>query len=111
MEWLGCSPEYFVIHLERMFGPTMTMENHGEVWTVDHIKPISAFDLDKPEEKAACFHFSNMQPLLTRENIEKGDKWDPANEWQVTERRTRAEAAYAAFLAGQAARAPDTPQA
>ena len=60
-------------HLEKLFKPGMTRENHGK-WHLDHIKPCSSFDLTKPEEQAECFHYTNLQPLWASENLSKGNR-------------------------------------
>ncbi len=71
---LGCSLPDFIIYLETLFQPSMTWENHGTVWHVDHIMPCAIFDLSKPEHQKRCFHFSNMQPLFAADNLRKSDK-------------------------------------
>lgn len=62
-------------HLEALFQPGMTWENYGRVWHVDHIKPCSLFDFTNPDEVAACFALSNLQPLWAAENIRKSDTY------------------------------------
>lgn len=52
----------------------MTRENYGE-WHIDHIKPISKFDLNDENEQKKCFHYTNLQPLWASENIKKSDKY------------------------------------
>lgn len=68
---LGCSIFYFRSHLEKQFRDGMTWENHGPVWHIDHKKPCSKFNLVDPEQQKECFHFSNLQPLLAKENLSK----------------------------------------
>ena len=60
-------------HLQKQFKKGMTKENHG-LWHIDHIKPVSSFDLTKPEEQIKCFHYTNLQPLWAKENLSKGAK-------------------------------------
>lgn len=48
----------------------MTWQNYGQ-WHVDHIRPCASFDLSKPEEQRACFHYANLQPLWGEENLRK----------------------------------------
>lgn len=80
-ELLGCSFREFVQHIESLWLPGMTWENHGlwkvgepMKWHVDHIRPIESFDLTNPEQQSVCFHWSNMQPLWAEENLKKGAK-------------------------------------
>jgi Prasinovirus endonuclease VII len=72
---LGCSIEQLKIHLEKQFTSNMTWDNWAlDGWHIDHIIPLSSFDLTDPEQfKIAC-HYTNLQPLWWRENIVKGGK-------------------------------------
>lgn len=73
---LGCSIEELKQYLERKFTTEMTWENHGKVWHIDHIKPLCKFDLtDREQVKQAC-NYSNLQPLLVKDNLSKGGKYD-----------------------------------
>jgi hypothetical protein len=72
---LGCSIEQCRLHIESLFQPGMTWENHGNNgWHVDHIIPCAAFDLTDPEQQKLCFHYTNLQPLWAEENRKKWDK-------------------------------------
>ena len=71
----GCSLSFLRKWLENKFKPGMSWENYGKFgWHIDHIRPCSSFDLSKPEEQAACFHYTNLQPLWACENLSKSDK-------------------------------------
>ena len=76
---LGCSIEELKKHLEKTFRPNpktgevMSWNNHGS-WHIDHIKPLSKFDLTDPEQQRKACHYSNLQPLWAEENLSKGDK-------------------------------------
>ena len=51
----------------------MTWDNWGD-WHLDHIIPLSHFDLsDRKQLKQAC-HYTNMQPLWAADNLSKKDK-------------------------------------
>lgn len=75
LELLGIDFETFKLHLEKLFKPNMTWENYGlKGWTIDHIKPLTSFDLtNKSQLKQAC-HYTNLQPLWFHENSSKGDR-------------------------------------
>lgn len=83
VELLGCSIAEFRARLESLFQEGMTWENRGVwkadgpmTWHIDHIKPISAFDLSDPVQQKACFHWSNLQPLWAKDNLEKSDTFE-----------------------------------
>jgi len=70
---LGCSLHQARYYLECKFKEGMTWDNHGK-WHIDHIIPVSFFNLnDIKEQKKAC-NFTNLQPLWAKENISKSNK-------------------------------------
>jgi len=71
---IGCSVQKAREHLEEQFKPDMDWENHGSVWEIDHIIPVSHFDLTIPEEQMAAFNYTNLQPLYWRENRIKSNR-------------------------------------
>ena len=71
---VGISYKELAKYLETKFKPGMTLTNYGE-WHIDHIKPVTKFDLTKPGELEKCFHYTNLQPLWAKENIRKSNKY------------------------------------
>lgn len=72
---LGCTIGQLKTYLESKFKTGMTWENWGHNgWHIDHIKPLSSFDLKNPEQQKLAVHFTNLQPLWSRENLSKGSK-------------------------------------
>ena len=72
---LGCSINFFKNYLESKFTEGMTWENHGMYgWHIDHITPMSAFDLTDREQLLKACHYTNMQPLWAIDNLQKGAK-------------------------------------
>jgi len=79
LELLGCSIDEFKIHLQQTAISNgykdFNINNYsGKEYHIDHIKPCVLFDLSKSEEQAICFHYSNMQILTAKENLQKSDK-------------------------------------
>jgi hypothetical protein len=71
LELLGVKIKYFRKYLEHRFAPEMTWENHGKVWHLDHIIPVSAIDLYKDENLKFAFHYRNFQPMFAKDNLQK----------------------------------------
>lgn len=70
---LGCSVEGFKAYITGMFLPGMSWDNYGE-WHLDHIFPVSSFDLTKRSEFVRACHYSNYQPLWEKDNLSKSTK-------------------------------------
>ncbi len=68
---LGCSPRDFKRHIELLFLAGMSWANRS-LWHIDHIKPISSFDLSTEAGQRAAFHYTNCQPLWALDNLRKG---------------------------------------
>ena len=73
-ELLGYSIKKYIIYLEKQFDENMNWENYGTYWEIDHIKPISLFDLENEQEIKKCFNYKNTKPLSINENRKKGNK-------------------------------------
>ena len=77
LELLGTTVEHLRQHLEAQFLPGMNWQNHGQgedKWQVDHMMPCASFDLTKEDQQQMCFHWTNMQPLWSKDNNAKSDK-------------------------------------
>lgn len=78
VDLLGCTIAELITKFETLFMPGMTWENHGE-WHIDHVRPLSSFDLENPQELAEACHYTNLQPLWAFDNLTKHAKWDGAS--------------------------------
>ena len=82
IELLGCSIEKLREHLERQWLPGMSWQNFGRchaaeesrTWQIDHVYPLSKFDLtDEGQMRVAC-HWTNLAPLWAVDNRRKWNK-------------------------------------
>lgn len=78
LEIAGCSLFDFKKHFESLFTEGMTWElfYQGKIH-MDHIIPLSAFDMKNSLHQRASFHWSNLQPLWRKPNLEKSFKYNP----------------------------------
>ena len=74
IEFLGCTMLHARKHIEKRFKKGMHWNNHGTVWHIDHIVPLSKFDLTDAMQRKRANHFTNLQPLYVHENMSKGNK-------------------------------------
>lgn len=70
----GCSNQQLKKHLESKFTSKMSWDNYGTYWHLDHIIPISSFDLSDPDQCKAANHWTNLQPLEASKNMSKSNK-------------------------------------
>jgi hypothetical protein len=72
---LGCDGKFLKDYLESLWLEGMNWENYGFYgWHIDHIIPVSSFNLSDEKELEKCFHYSNLQPLWAKDNLAKGSK-------------------------------------
>jgi hypothetical protein len=75
---IGCTITELRGHLESKFKRGMTWEGHGSDWHIDHVIPLSVFNLEDDSQLLTACHYRNLQPLWARENLQKSDRV-PAN--------------------------------
>lgn len=72
---LGCTVDEFKDYLQSKFEPGMSWDNHGRNgWHIDHIIPLSKFNLENREEVLRAVHYTNLQPLWAVDNLRKGNR-------------------------------------
>jgi hypothetical protein len=71
---LGCDSGYLKKYIEIQFRDGMNWNNYGNLWTLDHIYPLSKIDWTCIYEKAKYCHYSNLQPMYKLDNIKKGNR-------------------------------------
>jgi hypothetical protein len=69
---LGCSLEEFKLYFESKFTEGMSWELMGKEIHIDHIIPCASAKTE--EEMIKLFHYTNLQPLWSKDNMKKSDK-------------------------------------
>ena len=78
ISYLDCSAEYFIEYFNKkmeLWNEYHDVKMNWDNIHIDHIKPVSAFDINDEEEFLKCCHYTNMQPLLADDNLYKSCKW------------------------------------
>jgi len=73
VEYLGCSSDeylYWILSVNNDYN----LKNHGKEWHIDHVIPLSKFDLDNENEQLIAFNWRNTMPLSVKENLSKNNK-------------------------------------
>lgn len=80
-EWsnlLGCDIDHFKSWLEFNFEQEpdndMNINNYGTIWEIDHVYPLSKFDMSKEEDIKKAFNWKNILPALCSHNKSKNNK-------------------------------------
>ena len=76
-KYLDCTTKFFQEWICFQLYDGMTLENYGDWWHIDHVKPCAKFDLSDEIQAKECFHWSNCRPYLRTKNNEKYDHFDP----------------------------------
>ena len=69
----GIDFQGFKKYIEKKFTIGMTWSNHGE-WHLDHVIPLSSFDLSNEKDFKKANHYTNFQPLWAEDNLKKSNK-------------------------------------
>ena len=71
MNYIGCNIIYLREWFTFNFSLEMDWSNYGSYWSIDHIIPISKFDLTDEKEKLQCWNWSNLIPVSINYNSSK----------------------------------------
>jgi len=63
-QYLSCSFDDFMIHIENQFTEDLNWDNYGSYWSVDHICPCSQAQDER--EFVKLWHWSNLRPMKSR---------------------------------------------
>ena len=73
-KYLGCTFDVYLEWIKYQLSPGMTMDNYGQIWHVDHVRPCASFDFTKEDHILQCMNWQNMRPCLKHENLCKSSK-------------------------------------
>ena len=73
IDYLGCTTLEYSNYIFN-YNPNYNLDNYGNTWHIDHVIPISKFDLNNHEEQLVAFNWRNTMPLSSRENLSKNNK-------------------------------------
>jgi hypothetical protein len=73
IEYLGCNYGYYVKWISYN-SHNFTLENHGSVWHIDHVIPLSKFDLEDEKQLIMAFNWRNTTAISKKENLSKNNK-------------------------------------
>jgi hypothetical protein len=85
---LGCTIDELKKFLEIKFynnietGEEMSWNNYGK-WHIDHIFPLSKGNLADLKECRKMVHYTNLQPLWSKDNLKKGNKIIQGEQYHV----------------------------
>lgn len=71
---LGMDAEMTRHWLEFQFEPGMSWANYGTDWEIDHVLPLSRFDLTDPDQQRIACGWTNLQPKHKVHNRSKGSQ-------------------------------------
>lgn len=84
-DYLGCSINFLKLWIEYQFqifnefktyDIELSWKNRSK-WHIDHTVPCDAFDFNNKEQIKICFHWSNLSPMPSHDNISKSSKIIP----------------------------------
>jgi len=77
IDYLGCSSKEYTDWILN-YDEKYNMKNRGVEWHIDHVIPLSKFNLEDEEEQLIAFNWRNTMPLSATENLSKNCKVIPS---------------------------------
>lgn len=75
IEYLGLTSDKYLKWILN-YNSVFTIENYGKEWHIDHVIPLSRFNLEDPDEQLIAFNWRNTMPLSAKENLAKNNRID-----------------------------------
>ncbi len=81
---VGCNVEFLKWYIESRFEEGMSWEKvmSGEIH-IDHHIPCVEFDLTDELQQRQCFHYSNLRPLWSKDNLRKAAQRPPTHQGEL----------------------------
>ena len=76
MNYIGCNIQFLREWFEFNFTDEMSWGNYGSFWSIDHIIPVSKFDLIDETQKNKCWNWTNLVPVPVNYNSSKKQNID-----------------------------------
>lgn len=73
LEYLGQDINIIKDWIEFCFLDNMSWNNQGMEWHIDHVIPVSQFNLETEDDVIRCFNWKNLSPLTKKENLTKSN--------------------------------------
>jgi len=73
VEYLGCNASEYLRWISDNSN-NYTLDNHGSVWHIDHVIPLSKFDLEDPSQQLIAFNWRNTMALEKHANLAKNNR-------------------------------------
>jgi hypothetical protein len=73
IEYLGLSSNEYIDYIVQ-YNDQFSLENYGSQWHIDHVIPLSKFNLNDETQQKMAFNWRNTMPLSCRENLCKNNK-------------------------------------
>ena len=85
VEDIGCTNKEFKEYINKKIQYYNTYISTDTLMTLDnlqldHIKPICRFNLKDKDDFSKCCHYTNIQPLLKKDNFSKHSTWNTESE-------------------------------
>lgn len=85
MELVGCRKDQLIDHLQKQIPKGESLDDYS----IDHVFPMSMYNMKDTEEQKRCMNFTNLQPLKLYGiggNVSKGDSMPP---WELAQKVSR----------------------
>lgn len=76
IEYVPFTIEELKQYLQEQFDKSMSWDNYGSYWHIDHIIPQSLYDFNDIIEIQKCWSLRNLRPLEARQNSSKNNTLD-----------------------------------